>query len=268
MRLKQRWFQSWKKLLWLRFLSSTQQPYFLFNIFLNCRHKKLCNCWRRRKNLIRNYDLIILVRIIRILILKEKNKVNVCDLGLFATMWQTELHLWTRGGAALRSMALSLLVLSPVPVHACNAVCNEKSKQRTAVRHDRNVFPLAGDPCKKTEERRIIRRGRDESRRRTHLGQSGRLMLLYICCHSASPPSPIGPWSSYQLLPPPLFPLSPTASPYSVCSGGQWHSLEGAPVTPASSSWLCHQLWVCSRISNQVPPGWERAGSWATNTRR
>lgn len=48
------------------------------------------------------------------------------------------------------------------PADACNAVCNEKSKQRTAVRHDRNVFPLEGAPCKKkSRKKKRIRRNVD-----------------------------------------------------------------------------------------------------------
>lgn len=43
-----------------------------------------------------------------------------------------------------------------------------------------------------------IERGRD-----THLTPSGRLMLLYIGCRAASPPSSIGSWFPNQLLPPP-----------------------------------------------------------------
>lgn len=62
-----------------------------------------------------------------------------------------------RGG--LRSPASAWLVLRLAPAHACNAVCNEKSKQGTAVRHDRNVFPLEGAPRKK-------KRGEKKERRR------------------------------------------------------------------------------------------------------
>lgn len=59
-------------------------------------------------------------------------------------------------------------------------------------------------------------------------------MLLYIGCHSASPPSPIGSWSPYQLLP--RLPLSLSLLPRdSVFSGGQWHSSEWAPVVPPSA---------------------------------
>lgn len=50
-------------------------------------------------------------------------------------------------------------MLRPAPAHACNAVCNEKSKQGTAVRHDRNVFPLEGASReKKRGEKKRIRR--------------------------------------------------------------------------------------------------------------
>lgn len=45
--------------------------------------------------------------------------------------------------------------------------------------------------------------GKPASRRSAHSGQSGRLMLLYIGCHSASPPPTpfaIGWWSPYQFL--------------------------------------------------------------------
>ena len=138
-------------------------------------------------------------------------------------------------------------VLRPAPAHACNAVCNEKSKQGTAVRHDRNVFPLEGAPRKKKrrgrekkkrEKNKKKRRGRDVSRRSARLGQSGRLMLLYTGCHSASPPSPIGSSSPYQFLPrlPPSLPLPPSLSlcfPQDcVCSGGQWHSCWMSPSRP------------------------------------
>lgn len=75
------------------------------------------------------------------------------------------------------------------------------------MRHDRNVFPLEGAP-KKEEEGGRKKRG---TRRNTEAklcpggapgpGQSGRLMLLYIGCHSASPPpSAIGRPSPYQFL--------------------------------------------------------------------
>lgn len=76
-----------------------------------------------------------------------------------------------------------------------------------AVRHDRNVFPLDGDLSQKKKKKRIIERGRDVSRRTAHLAQTGRLMLFYIGCRSASPPSSIGSWFPNQLLPhpPPLF---------------------------------------------------------------
>lgn len=40
-------------------------------------------------------------------------------------------------------------MLRPASAHACNAVCNEKSKQGTALRHDRNVFPLEVVPRKR-----------------------------------------------------------------------------------------------------------------------
>lgn len=113
------------------------------------------------------------------------------------------LHLFPGGCGGLRSPASAWLVPWPAPAHACNAVCNEKSKQGTAVRHDRNVFPLEGAPCKKKKEEKKNKKkrwGRVVSRRSAHLGQSGRLMLLYIGRHSASPPSPIGSWSLYQFL--------------------------------------------------------------------
>lgn len=65
------------------------------------------------------------------------------------------LHLSPGGCGELRSPASPWLVLWPAPAHACNAVCNEKSKHGTAVRHDRNVFPLEGAPCKKKRRKRI-----------------------------------------------------------------------------------------------------------------
>lgn len=66
----------------------------------------------------------------------------------------------------------SLLVLWPAPAHACNAVCNEKSKQGTALRHDRNLFPLEEASWQKKKDRRKkeVRGGRDVSRRSAHLG--------------------------------------------------------------------------------------------------
>lgn len=114
---------------------------------------------------------------------------------------------------------------------------------------------------------------RDVSRRSAHLGQSGRLMLLYIACHSASPPSPIGYWSLYQFLP--CLPLSLLPQDC-VCSGGQWHSSEWAPVIPPFCTHgcrLCHWLKVRRgpqpqevEAETQVHSEWDRAGSWGTNT--
>lgn len=58
-------------------------------------------------------------------------------------------------------------------------------------------------------------------------------MLLYIGCHSASTPSPIGWRLSYWF-------LSRLSLSLCVCSGGQWHSSKWAPVVcpphPSSSS--------------------------------
>lgn len=74
-----------------------------------------------------------------------------------AIIWQTLLlHLSAGCFWGLRSLASPWLVLWPAPAHACNAVCNEKSKQGTALRHDRNLFPLEGASWqkKKTEERK------------------------------------------------------------------------------------------------------------------
>lgn len=145
--------------------------------------------WRRRTNVTASFLLAFTTN--------GCKKLISAILDFAVSMWWTQLlHLPPGGCVGLRSPASPWLVLRPAPAHACNAVCNEKSKQGTAVRHGRNVFLLEGAPCKKKKgkkkKNKKKRWGRDVSRRSAHLGQSGRLMLLYTDCRSASPPSPIG----------------------------------------------------------------------------
>lgn len=57
----------------------------------------------------------------------------------------------SKPSGGLRSLTSACLALRPAPDHACNTVCKEKTKQGTALRHDRNVFPLEGAPKKSSE---------------------------------------------------------------------------------------------------------------------
>lgn len=169
------------------------------------------------------------------------------------------LHLFPGGCGGLRSPASAWLVPWPAPAHACNAVCNEKSKQGTAVRHDRNVFPLEGAPCKKKKEEKKNKKkrwGRVVSRRSAHLGQSGRLMLLYIGRHSASPPSPIGSWSLYQF----LLCLSRSLSLFfpRLCLL-RWTVTQFWMIPP----FCTHGCRLCHRV--RVLRGLQRARSWSSN---
>lgn len=79
---------------------------------------------------------------------------------LCVSIWQIQLLYHSPLGdyGGLRSPASAWLVLWPAPAHACNAVCNEKSKQGTAVRHDRNVFPLERAREKKERREETLRR--------------------------------------------------------------------------------------------------------------
>lgn len=76
-----------------------------------------------------------------------------------------------------------------------NAVCNEKYKQGTAVRHDKYVFLLEGAPHKKIQRKEE----KKEKSRQNHVqkdisaGPGIRLMFWYIGCTNARPP-PIVPW--------------------------------------------------------------------------
>lgn len=120
-------------------------------------------------------------------------------------------------------------------------------------------------------------RGRDVSRRSARLGQSGRLMLLYTGCHSASPPSPIGSQSPYQFLPR----LSPSPCfPKTVFAQVDSDTVLNEPQspTPFLHAWLqtvsstresggaCRELEVGAET--WVHSGWEGAGSPGTNTER
>lgn len=64
---------------------------------------------------------------------------------------------------------------------------------------------------------------------------------------------------SLPVSPPPLSPSLSLLPLDSVCSGGQWHSSEWAPVVPPSARMVvdCHQV--------RVRRGLQRAGSWSSN---
>lgn len=99
----------------------------------------------------------------------------------------------------------SWLVLWPAPAHACNAVCNEKSKQGTAVRHDRNVFPLEGAPKKKKkiEKKEELEEALRQScvQKERSLGPKRKTnVIVHRLSLCQSPPSPIGLWPPYQFL--------------------------------------------------------------------
>lgn len=69
--------------------------------------------------------------------------------GVFATNMQV-----SKPSGGLGSLTPSLPSFGgggAAPAHACNTVYKEKTKQGTALRHDRNVFPLEGAPKKSSE---------------------------------------------------------------------------------------------------------------------
>lgn len=106
------------------------------------------------------------------------------------------------------------------------------------------------------------------SRRNAHLGQSGRLMLLDIGCHSARPPSPIGSWSPYQFLPRPPLSLLPDTLFAQVDSDTVLNDPSRPPfsavmavdcVIESESGGACRELEV--EAATWVHSGWEGAGS-------
>lgn len=132
-----------------------------------------------------------------------------------------------RGLAGLRSLASPLLILGPAPARACNAVCNEKSKQGTAVRHDRNVFLLDSVPRKNRKRRRKRKKRRNNIKKRRRVQKESCfgpkrktnviVHLLSLC------------WSSLTNR---FLPSLPPALFHFVCSGGQWHSLKMSTTVP------------------------------------
>lgn len=191
-----------------------------------------------------------------------------------AIIWQTLLlHLSAGCFWGLRSLASPWLVLWPAPAHACNAVCNEKSKQGTALRHDRNLFPLEGASWQKKKKKR---QKKEKSKRRQRCVQKERSLGLErktnVIVHWLSLCQPsLNYWFLVSL-------LAPLPCPLYVFSGGRWHSSEWAPVVPPSactaedcvisseSGGACREAGSWSSMRSSLWMG--EAGSWGVNTEK
>lgn len=182
---------------------------------------------------------------------------NGCEviLGLASPCDRPSLSISLQGGCAgLRSW----LVLWPGPAHACNAVCNEKSKQGTAVRHDRNVFPLEGAPKKKKEKRK--KEEWEETLRQSYVQKEhslGPKRKTNVIVHRLSLCQPsLTNWLMVSL-PVSLPPHSLSAC--SVCSGGQWHSSKWGPVQPRTPP---SRLLLSARMAIDCVIKSECGGAW------
>lgn len=78
---------------------------------------------------------------------------HVWTLAYTSTVFRTETRniQVSEARPGLGSVTSACLNLGPAPGRGCNTVYKEKTKQGTALRHDRNVFLLEGAPKKSSE---------------------------------------------------------------------------------------------------------------------
>lgn len=189
---------------------------------------------------------------------------SICDSGFVSPCDKPSSFIPVLGGCGgPRSPASAWLVLRPAPAHACNAVCNEKSKQGTAVRHDWNVFPLEGAPRKK--KRREKKEEEEETlsqscvQKECSLGPKRKTNVIVHWLSLCQPSLTNWFLVSLPVSPPPLslcLPASPRLCLLRWTVTQFWMS-------PSRPPFCTHGCRLCHRVG--VRRGLQRAGSWSSS---